>query len=38
MAAIKSHETGIGERGARSEWVWEVWDQFIFRKNSEVWG
>lgn len=38
MAAIKSHETSVGERGARSEWVWECWDQFTFRKNSEVWG
>lgn len=38
MAAIKSHETSIGEKGMPCEWIWETWDQFTFRDNSEVWG
>ncbi len=38
MAAIKSHETSVGERGTPCEWIWETWDQFTFRDNSEVWG
>jgi hypothetical protein len=39
MAAIKSQDDKTGERGARAEWVWEVWqNDWIFRQESEVWG
>lgn len=39
MVAIKSREDRAGDRGARSDWVWEHWDSgFIFRKGSEYWG
>ena len=39
MAAIKTQEDKAGERGARAEWVWEVWQSdWIFRQESEVWG
>ncbi|KAG8928310.1 hypothetical protein FRC02_007092 [Tulasnella sp. 418] len=38
MVAIKCREDRAGERGARSDWVWEFWDQeFSFRKESEFW-
>lgn len=39
MVAIKSREDRAGDRGARSDWVWEHWDSgFVFRKGSEYWG
>jgi hypothetical protein len=39
MAAIKCQDDRIGERGARTEWVWDFWqDDWIFRQESEVWG
>lgn len=38
MAAIKSQDDKTGERGARAEWVWEVWqNDWTFRQESEVW-
>ncbi|KAG8990460.1 hypothetical protein FRB94_000288 [Tulasnella sp. JGI-2019a] len=38
MVAIKSHEDRAGERGARSEWLWESWErEFVFRKDAEFW-
>jgi hypothetical protein len=39
MVAIKNAGDKAGERGARAEWVWEVWqNDWIFRQESEVWG
>jgi hypothetical protein len=39
MAAIKCLDDRLGERGARSEWVWEFWqNDWTFRQESEVWG
>lgn len=39
MVAIKSHEDRAGERGARSDWLWESWErEFVFRKDAEFWG
>jgi hypothetical protein len=38
MAAIKCQDDRLGERGARPEWVWESWQDFVFRQESEVWG
>lgn len=38
MAGIKCSEDRPGERGARSEWVWEAWRDWIFCKGSEFWG
>jgi hypothetical protein len=38
MAGIKSSSDFTGQRGARTEWVWEMWDDFVFRKGSEFWG
>ncbi|KAG8884903.1 hypothetical protein FRB98_002101 [Tulasnella sp. 332] len=38
MVAIKSHEDRVGERGARSDWLWESWErEFVFRKDAEFW-
>lgn len=39
MAAIKSQDDKAGERGARADFVWEVWENnWTFRQESEVWG
>lgn len=39
MAAIKAQDDKAGERGARADFVWEVWENnWIFRQESEVWG
>jgi len=39
MAAIKCQDDRVGVRGARSEWVWEIWqNDWAFRQESEVWG
>ena len=39
MVAIKCQQDRAGEKGARSDWVWEHWEQeFVFRKESEFWG
>ena len=38
MAGIKCSEDRAGERGARSEWVWEAWRDWVFCKGSEFWG
>jgi hypothetical protein len=38
MAGIKCSENRPGERGARSEWVWEAWRDWVFCKGSEFWG
>lgn len=39
MAAIKAQDDKAGERGARAEFVWEVWENnWTFRQESEVWG
>ena len=38
MAGIKCNSDFTGQRGARTEWVWEVWEDFVFRKGSEFWG
>lgn len=38
MAGIKCSEDRPGERGARSEWVWEAWRDWVFCKGSEFWG
>lgn len=38
MLAIKSREDRAGDRGARSDWVWEHWEpEFAFRKGNEFW-
>ncbi|KAG8812798.1 hypothetical protein FRC17_001812 [Serendipita sp. 399] len=37
MAGIKSSSNLTGQRGARSEWIWETWEDFVFRKGSEFW-
>ena len=39
MAAIKCQDDLVGVRGARSEWIWEFWqNDWVFRQESEVWG
>jgi hypothetical protein len=38
MAGIKADADFSGQRGARTEWVWETWEDFVFRKGSEFWG
>lgn len=38
MAGIKTTSDFVGQRGARTEWVWEIWEDFVFRKGSEFWG
>jgi hypothetical protein len=39
MAAIKCQHDRAGERGARTDWAWEFWqDDWTFRQESEVWG
>jgi hypothetical protein len=39
MAAIKCQDDRVGVRGARSEWIWEFWqNDWAFRQESEVWG
>ncbi|OCH94348.1 hypothetical protein OBBRIDRAFT_723203 [Obba rivulosa] len=38
FAAIKCQDDRLGERGARSEWAWERWENgWVFRQESEVW-
>ncbi|KIM29080.1 hypothetical protein M408DRAFT_329095 [Serendipita vermifera MAFF 305830] len=37
MVGIKANTDFVGQRGARAEWVWEFWDDFVFRKGSEFW-
>lgn len=38
MVAIKCPDDRSGERGSRSEWVWELWaHDFLFRRESEFW-
>lgn len=39
LAAIKTNNSKVGERGARTEWVWKEWqNDWTFRQESEVWG
>jgi hypothetical protein len=38
MVGIKSSKDLAGQRGARHEWIWETWDDFLFRRGSEFWG
>lgn len=38
MAGVKCSSDFTGQRGARTEWVWEMWEDFVFRKGSEFWG
>jgi hypothetical protein len=38
LAAIKCQDDRIGERGARSDWAWDVWqNEWTFRQDNEVW-
>ncbi|KAF9653435.1 hypothetical protein BDM02DRAFT_3125838 [Thelephora ganbajun] len=38
LAAIKTNDSKVGERGARTEWVWKEWqNDWTFRQESEVW-
>lgn len=37
MVGIKSNADFAGQRGARTEWIWETWEDFVFRKGSEFW-
>ncbi|KAF8529093.1 hypothetical protein BU17DRAFT_37868 [Hysterangium stoloniferum] len=38
MAAVKVQDDRGGERGARADWVWEVWEyDWSFRQDSEFW-
>ncbi|KZS97936.1 hypothetical protein SISNIDRAFT_449536 [Sistotremastrum niveocremeum HHB9708] len=38
MVAIKCPDDRSGERGSRSEWLWELWaHDFLFRRESEFW-
>jgi hypothetical protein len=38
LAAIKTNNNKVGERG-RTEWVWKEWqNDWTFRQESEVWG
>lgn len=38
MAGVKCQDDRAGERGARAEWAYEVWDDWVFRQvcNSRV--
>ena len=38
LAAIKTNNSKVGERGL-TEWVWKEWqNDWTFRQESEVWG
>ncbi|KAH9943286.1 uncharacterized protein BXZ73DRAFT_87645 [Epithele typhae] len=38
FAAIKCQDDRAGERGARAEWAWEIWqNNWVFRQGTEVW-
>ncbi|KAJ3754210.1 hypothetical protein EV360DRAFT_96688 [Lentinula raphanica] len=37
MAGIKCQDDRAGERGARADWPFEVWHDWVFRQDSEVW-
>ncbi|KIK67825.1 hypothetical protein GYMLUDRAFT_155333 [Collybiopsis luxurians FD-317 M1] len=37
MAGIKCQDDKAGERGARADWPFEVWDDWVFRTDNEVW-
>ncbi|EMD40932.1 hypothetical protein CERSUDRAFT_80584 [Gelatoporia subvermispora B] len=38
FVAIKCQDDRLGERGARTEWAWENWqNSWVFRQESEVW-
>ncbi|TFY78515.1 hypothetical protein EWM64_g5496, partial [Hericium alpestre] len=38
MAAIKCQDDRAGERGARPDWAWELWqNDWSFRQENEVW-
>jgi hypothetical protein len=38
LAAIKCQDDRIGERGARADWAWDVWQtEWTFRQDNEVW-
>lgn len=38
MAGIKCQDDRAGERGARADWAFEVWHDWVFRADNEVWG
>lgn len=39
MVAIKCQDDCVGERGARAEWVWEMWqNDWVYRQEREFWG
>ncbi|KAH9965859.1 hypothetical protein BC827DRAFT_1180462 [Russula dissimulans] len=38
LAAIKCQDDRVGERGARADWAWDVWQmEWTFRQDNEVW-
>ncbi|KAJ3799207.1 hypothetical protein GGU11DRAFT_679953 [Lentinula aff. detonsa] len=37
MAGIKCQDDRAGERGARADWPFEVWHDWVFRQDNEVW-
>ena len=38
LAAIKCQDDRIGERGARADWAWDMWQtEWTFRQDNEVW-
>lgn len=38
LAAIKCQDDRVGERGARADWAWDIWQtEWTFRQDNEVW-
>ncbi|KAI0268185.1 hypothetical protein BC834DRAFT_821689 [Gloeopeniophorella convolvens] len=38
LAAIKCQDDHAGERGARADWAWDIWQtEWTFRQDNEVW-
>jgi len=38
LAAIKCQDDRIGERGAKADWAWDIWQtEWTFRQDNEVW-
>ncbi|KAF5393022.1 hypothetical protein D9757_001331 [Collybiopsis confluens] len=37
MAGIKCEDDKAGERGSRADWSFEIWHDWVFRVDNEVW-
>ncbi|CAG7845913.1 SubName: Full=Uncharacterized protein {ECO:0000313/EMBL:CCA77965.1} [Serendipita indica DSM 11827] len=37
MVGVKANTNFSGQRGARTQFIWEAWEDFVFRRGSEFW-